>query len=116
MGGLLVALDEPTLGLHPSGQPGMTAVLDELGTGATPCGGGGDPDMVRRPTTWWRSDRVLDPTAASSCRASPWRRSAQEPLEPHGPRRDPSGELRLVGATLHNLRGADLTVHLGRCG
>ncbi|MGD2017197.1 MAG: excinuclease ABC subunit UvrA, partial [Planctomycetota bacterium] len=49
LGGLLVALDEPTLGLHPSGQPGMAAVLEELrDRGNTLVVVEHDPDMVRR--------------------------------------------------------------------
>ena len=115
MGGLLVALDEPTLGLHPSGQPGMTAVLDELrDRGNTLMVVEHDPDMVRQ------ADHVVEvgpgagPEGGLIVQSEPMSGAPLgEPLEPHGPRRDPSGELRLVGATLHNLRGTDLTVHLG---
>ncbi|MDG1050229.1 MAG: AAA family ATPase [Planctomycetota bacterium] len=115
MGGLLVALDEPTVGLHPSGQPGMTAVLDELrNRGNTLMVVEHDPDMVRQ------ADHVVEvgpgagPEGGLIVRSEPMSGAPLgEPPVKHGPRRDPSGELRLVGATLHNLRGADLTVHLG---
>jgi len=115
MGGLLVALDEPTLGLHPSGQPGMTAVLDELrDRGNTLMVVEHDPDMVRQ------ADHVVEvgpgagPEGGLIVRSAPMSGAPLgEPLVIDGPRREPTGELRLVGATLHNLRGADLTVHLG---
>ncbi|MFT7462045.1 MAG: excinuclease ABC subunit A, partial [Pseudohongiellaceae bacterium] len=49
LGRQLIALDEPTLGLHPSGQQGMSAVLDELrDLGNTLLVVEHDPDMVRR--------------------------------------------------------------------
>ncbi|MGB0332384.1 MAG: hypothetical protein ACPGPE_11285, partial [Planctomycetota bacterium] len=115
MGGLLVALDEPTLGLHPSGQPGMTAVLDELrDRGNTLMVVEHDPDMVRQADHVVAVGPGAGPDGGLIVQSEPMSGAPLgEPLEPHGPRRDPSGELRLVGATLHNLRGADLTVHLG---
>lgn len=115
MGGLLVAMDEPTLGLHPSGQPGMTAVLDELrDRGNTLMVVEHDPDMVRQ------ADHVVEvgpgagPEGGLIVRSAPMSGAPLgEPLVNDEPRREPSGALRLVGATLHNLRGAELTVHLG---
>ncbi|MBL4847302.1 MAG: excinuclease ABC subunit UvrA, partial [Planctomycetes bacterium] len=48
LSGLLIALDEPTLGLHPEGQAGMREVLDELrALGNTLLVVEHDPDMVR---------------------------------------------------------------------
>lgn len=115
MGGLLVALDEPTLGLHPSGQPGMGVVLDELrDRGNTLLVVEHDPDMVRQ------ADHVVEvgpgagPEGGLIVRNEPMSGAPLgEPAVHRGPRREPTGELRLVGATLHNLRSAELTVHLG---
>ncbi|MCP3917309.1 MAG: AAA family ATPase [bacterium] len=115
LGGTVIALDEPTRGLHPEGQAGMTAVLDEVRElGNTLLVVEHDPDLVRQ------ADRMvsLGPGAGPdggrivSCGPLP-----EHPLGP--PPRPPTraraatGALHLRGATLHNLRGVDLTVHLG---
>lgn len=117
----LVALDEPTLGLHPQGQAGLAAVLDELrDLGNTLLVVEHDPDMVRH------ADRLvrLGPGAGSQG----GRLLASAPLEPApaqapgplagptrraGPPRTPDGWLTLTGATLHGLREADLRVGRG---
>ena len=54
LGGMLIALDEPTLGLHPEGQAGMLSVIDELReVGNTLVVVEHDPDMVEF------ADRIL---------------------------------------------------------
>ncbi|MEZ4648245.1 MAG: AAA family ATPase [Candidatus Eisenbacteria bacterium] len=115
LSGTLFAFDEPTLGLHPSAQEGMRAVLSELrALGNTLIVVEHDPDMVRH------ADRIvrLGPGAGpEGGRVLP----AGEPsLDPLGPpptpkaiRRPSGGQLTLRGATLHNLEGDDFTVELG---
>ena len=114
LGGMMVALDEPTLGLHPDAQTGMRDTLDAvLELGNTLVVVEHDPQMVRH------ADHViaLGPGAGSEG-------GRVVPVEDHeyplGPppaprlrRRVPRGEVRLQGATLHNLREANLTVELG---
>lgn len=118
LGRQLIALDEPTLGLHPSGQEGMAAVLDELrALGNTLLVVEHDPDMVRRADHLLR----LGPGAGSqggevveSGPVTPGTASLLgEPPEPKLHRRQGRSELALRGATLHNLREADLVLGLG---
>lgn len=115
LSGLLVALDEPTLGLHPSGQPGMRAVLDDLrALGNTLLVVEHDPDLVRS----------ADHLVAIGPGAGPdgGRVVADGPLPEHPLGPPPAAKARcrpgtstitLRGATLHNLREAELTLHLG---
>ena len=115
LGGLLVALDEPTLGLHPSGQQGMVEVLDELrALGNTLLVVEHDPDMVRHADRWVQLGPGAGPEGG--------RILFNGPLSPHplGPPpqqkvkpRPSSGRLSLHGASLHNLDSAGLDVHLG---
>ncbi len=120
LGGLLVALDEPTLGLHPEGQAGMAAVLDALRSmGNTLLVVEHDPDLVRR------SDHlvVLGPGAgvdggslmhAGAVDGGP---GGADPLgrmpAPKERVRVHRGAITLAGARLHNLKGASLSVRLG---
>ena len=123
LSGVLFALDEPTLGLHPESQAGMRAVLDELvENGNSLVVVEHDPDMVRH------ADHVvaLGPGAgteggeivATDLPNHPQsiERSA-DPLggapEPKPEKRRGTGSLKLAGATLNNLDRANLTLALG---
>jgi excinuclease ABC subunit A len=121
LGRQLVALDEPTLGLHPSEQQGMGEVLDELrDLGNTLLVVEHDPDMVRHADHLVR----LGPGAGSeggevlgSGPLAPAPRDVAGPLGAAPPRkpspRTGCGSLALRGATLHNLQDADLELRLG---
>lgn len=114
LGGMLVALDEPTLGLHPEARPGMRETLDAVvAMGNTLVVVEHDPQMVRHahhvvalgPGAGTDGGRLLD---------------VADPENPLGPAptpraraRVPRGTLTLRGATLHNLRATDLRVELG---
>ena len=115
LGGALYALDEPTLGLHPSAQLGMRDVLDELvAAGNTLLVVEHDPDMVRC------ADRVIalgpgaGPEGGRIVRedAIPASVLGPDPTPRQGPRPN-LGEIRLHGATLHNLENAQLVVRRG---
>ncbi len=120
LGGMVVALDEPTLGLHPEGQAGMVAVLDALrAQGNTLLVVEHDPDMVRHadhlvslgPGAGTEGGRLLyagplahGPGGDHPLGTLPAVRPAPRPGR---------GTLHLRGASLHNLQAADLTVQLG---
>lgn len=122
LSGVLFALDEPTLGLHPESQTGMRAVLDELiENGNSLLVVEHDPDMVRHadhvvslgPGAGVEGGRVVHVDwpghAASGARqADPLGTNPTPKLE----RRSGNGQLRLTGATLHNLQSADLELRL----
>lgn len=120
LSGVLFALDEPTLGLHPESQEGMREVLDELvEAGNSLVVVEHDPDMVRH------ADHVvaLGPGAGTeggivvTNELQPKSDRASNPLGgPPGPKvdhREAAGTLTLTGATLHNLEGTTLTLGLG---
>lgn len=115
LGGLLIALDEPTLGLHPEGQAGMGAVLEDLlELGNTLVVVEHDPDMVR-----W-ADRLVSLGPGAGSQGGRVVHDGALPEHPLGPAPVPkavtrkgSGELVLRGATLHNLQSADLHLRLG---
>jgi len=121
LGRQLIALDEPTLGLHPGGQAGMRAVLDEMRElGNTLLVVEHDPDMVRHadwlvrlgPGAGPEGGRVLESgrlDTGDANGASPLGVAPERKREP----RPGTGVLALRGASLHNLRDADLQVHLG---
>ncbi len=114
LGGLLFALDEPTLGLHPQAQPGLKEMLDEVvALGNTLVVVEHDPDMVRHADTFV----ALGPGAGSEGGRIVESEDPEHPLgvcpDRRSPRRSPRGLLELRGATLHNLQQADLTVALG---
>jgi len=115
LSGLAVALDEPTLGLHPGSQEGLRAVLDELRRlGNTLLVVEHDPDMIRRadhlvalgPGAGPDGGRVLHdgPPPADPLGGPPAPKAAPRPGR---------GAIALRGATLHGLRDADLEVRLG---
>lgn len=120
LSGLLFALDEPTLGLHPESQAGMTSVLEELlERGNTLITVEHDPDMVRH------ADRVISlgpgagvdggrVVADEGAIGGP---RARDPLGPPPTckldKRRGTGTLTLVGARLHNLQAARLELRLG---
>lgn len=115
LSGLLIALDEPTLGLHPEGQAGMRAVLEELrALGNTILVVEHDPDMVRHAD----HHLALGPGAGpEGGRLLHEGRPARDPLGPP-PQAKPtprpsSGAIVLEGATLHGLQDAELRVELG---
>ena len=115
LGGLLIALDEPTVGLHPSEQAGMGEVLEELcGLGNTLVVVEHDPDMVR-----W-ADHLLELGPGAGVRGGRLEYAGALPPDPLGKTRPPktrrregSGELVLRGARTHGLQGADLLLGLG---
>ncbi len=120
LGRQLIAFDEPTLGLHPSGQAGMRAVLDELRElGNTLVVVEHDPDMVRHADHLVRLGPGAGAEGGAVVESGPLRASdaAEGPLGPpptrKAHRRAGRGHLRLRGATLHNLADADLDVRLG---
>ncbi len=113
--GVLFALDEPTLGLHPGGQAGMRAVLDELrALGNTLAVIEHDPDLVRH------ADRIVRLGPGAGPEGGEVLSSGPLPEHPLGPpptpktvRRAGSATLVLRGPTLHNLRGGEFRIRLG---
>ncbi|MEM7515409.1 MAG: hypothetical protein AAF368_00605, partial [Planctomycetota bacterium] len=121
--GMLFALDEPTLGLHPEDQEGMRAVLDELvtsGNSLIVCEH--DPDMVRHadhvvalgPGAGTEGGQLVFTDLPGHQVSGP---RQEHPLGRAHPRkaelREGIGRMRLEGATLHNLDSADLELALG---
>lgn len=112
MGGMMIALDEPTLGLHPEAQEGMRKTLDAVvARGNTLVVVEHDPQMVMH------ADQVVALGPGAGSRGGRQVEVDEPPLGPQ-PRSRPRmraarGTLHLQGATLHNLRRADLTVELG---
>ncbi|MDE0896794.1 MAG: AAA family ATPase, partial [Planctomycetota bacterium] len=115
LGGLLIALDEPTLGLHPSGQAGMADVLGELrDLGNTLLVVEHDPDMVLHadrhaslgPGAGGEGGRLLSdgPMKGLPLGVAP---------RAKGNRRITRGGLTMRGATMHNLQGDPLEIGLG---
>lgn len=123
LGRQLIAFDEPTLGLHPSGQAGMRAVLDELRElGNTLVVVEHDPDMVRHADHLVRMGPGAGAEGGAIVESGPLELSDAEPGSPGplGPpptrkveRRTGRAHMRLRGASLHNLDDADLDVRLG---
>lgn len=112
---LLIALDEPTLGLHPEGQAGMRAVLDDLrDQGNTLLVVEHDPDMVRHGDHWVAVGPGAGPEGGSIVH------QGELPAHPLGMTppakavtREARACLRLRGATMNNLKEAELEVRLG---
>lgn len=120
LGGLLYALDEPTLGLFPDDQAGMAAVLDALRDhGNTLLVVEHDPDMVRcadhlvvlGPGAGTAGGSVLHNGPVADGPGGP--RPLGPVPEPRSRVRGGTGRLVLTGASLHTLRSAKLTVRLG---
>lgn len=114
--GMVIALDEPTLGLHPSGQAAMAEVIDALvQRGNTAVVVEHDPDMVRRadrvvsvgPGAGPQGGRIVDdePTEAQR-QADP----LGGPPSSKAVTRPGGATITLRGATLHNLQSAELVV------
>ncbi len=104
---MLVALDEPTLGLHPESQAGMAQVLEELReAGNTLLVVEHDPDMVRYAEHLGGLGPGAGPQGGEALRAGP-RRPGEAPLgeTPAAKACPRSGEgvIRLSGATLNGL-------------
>lgn len=115
LSGQLVAFDEPTLGLHPSRQPGLLAALDALrDRGNTVLTVEHDPDFVRH------ADRVIGLGPGGGQQGGRFVSDGPPGVDPLGgppapPRRRPEqGTLWLRGATLHGLQHVDLPVRLQR--
>ncbi len=115
LGGLLVALDEPTLGLHPSGQQGMVEVLEELrALGNTLLVVEHDPDMVRHADRWVQLGPGAGPEGGAILYDGPLSpHPLGPPPQPKAKPRPSSGCISLRGANLHNLDSAGLDVRLG---
>lgn len=114
LGGQLLVLDEPTLGLHPEAQPGMAAVLEELrALGNTLLVVDHDPHMVQR------ADHQVDlgpgagPHGGRVVYAGPMRDGALAHVPVPRREREDAGFFVLRGARLHNLQRVDLRVALG---
>src|SRR5690606_38305881 len=132
--GVCYVLDEPTIGLHPRDNRLLLDALAELGQGRnTLVVVEHDEETIRR------ADHVLDlgPGAGSrgghvvaagtmeellrhpdSITARCLRAPMRHPATPHRPvvrrGREPTPVLRLEGVNLHNLRGLDVELPLGR--
>ena len=116
LSGLLVALDEPTLGLHPSGHGAMAEVLDELvALGNTLVVVEHDPEMVRR------ADHLVGVGPGAGPHGGRVTFNGVPPDDPLGPppkakakasRRPQRDVIVVEGATLHNLDNASLHVRL----
>ncbi|MFT7484881.1 MAG: excinuclease ABC subunit A, partial [Candidatus Paceibacteria bacterium] len=113
--GVMFAMDEPTLGLHPGSQAGMRAVLDDLRElGNTLLVVEHDPDMARH------ADQMVcigpgpgtDGGEVTSVGALPENPLGPAP-QPKRIRRASGSTVALRGAVLHNLQGDDFTLHLG---
>ncbi|MEM6996239.1 MAG: AAA family ATPase, partial [Myxococcota bacterium] len=112
LSGMLVALDEPTLGLHPTRQGPMAEVLRELvEAGNSLLVVEHDPDMVRH------ADRVIAVGPGAGPDGGRIVADGPTPDDPLGPPPGPNpaprpGEASITvrGATLHNLRDATLAI------
>ncbi|MFT5058782.1 MAG: excinuclease ABC subunit A, partial [Planctomycetota bacterium] len=116
LGGMLVALDEPTLGLSPEGQQGMAHVLNEFrDAGNSLLVVEHDPDMVRHADHWI----AMGPGAGNDggqivFQGDPSEHPLGQVPEPKTQvRTGTGGVLQLSGATIHNLRNANLRLPLG---
>ncbi|MEM6295979.1 MAG: AAA family ATPase, partial [Myxococcota bacterium] len=114
LGGMMVALDEPTLGLHPEAQDGLRETLDGLlAQGNTVVVVEHDPDMVRH------ADDVLalGPGAGKDGGRLVPVSDAAHPLGTAPTSRVRTrvarGTMTLRGASLHNLQATDLIIELG---
>ncbi|MFT5460161.1 MAG: excinuclease ABC subunit A, partial [Myxococcota bacterium] len=114
LGGLLVVLDEPTLGLHPSAQPGMAAVLEELrSAGNTLLVVDHDPAMVQRADHWLALGPGAGVNGGRVVHHGPMPPAALvHHLPPQAPPPPSPGAITLRGAALHTLDGVDITVAL----
>jgi excinuclease ABC subunit A len=114
LGGRLIVLDEPTLGLHPEAQPGMAAALEALrAQGNTLLVVDHDPHMVQRADHWLRLGPGAGPEGGRVLYSGPMPDGAlPRPAPSQGPPPADAGALRLVGARLRNLEGVDLEVPL----
>ncbi|MFT6143027.1 MAG: excinuclease ABC subunit A [Myxococcota bacterium] len=114
LSGVLYAFDEPTLGVHPSEQAGLTGLLWTLrDRGNTILTVEHDPDMVRRADHW------IDIGPAGGTGGGRVQFAGDMPENPLGVVPEPriprpwTAAITLSGATLHNLKEASLTVPLG---
>lgn len=114
LSGLLFALDEPTLGLHPEAQPGLRRALEAVrARGNTILTVEHDPDFVRH------ADRVIALGPGSGVHGGRIVADAPTSGDPLGgppsprSRRPDRGVLWLRGARRRTLRDVDLPIHLG---
>ncbi|MDF1839149.1 MAG: AAA family ATPase, partial [Planctomycetota bacterium] len=116
LSGMLVALDEPTLGLAPEGQAGMAAVLNEFrDAGNSLIVVEHDPDMVRH------ADHVIAMGPGAGVhggqvvyQGDPHEHPLGQVPSPKAKPRPGNGKvLRIQGACLHNLQAAELSVPQG---
>jgi len=128
--GVCYVLDEPTIGLHPRDNVALLDTLDRLrAKGNTLVVVEHDEDTIRRadhvidlgPGAGKRGGRLvaegtaaelarLGNSATGRCLATPYRhsRSRRRPIERDTP------SIQVTGAMLHNLRGVDARIPLGR--
>ncbi|MCO4746894.1 MAG: AAA family ATPase, partial [Proteobacteria bacterium] len=113
LGGMLVILDEPTLGLHPSAQQGMAEILEELrALGNTLLVVDHDPHMVQRADHWLALGPGAGPHGGEVTHAGPMPDKALQHGLSKPVDREHVGQIRLSGASLHNLDGVELSVPL----
>ncbi len=115
LGGMLLIVDEPTLGLHPSAQAGMAEILEALRKlGNTLLVVEHDPQMARRADHWLALGPGAGPSGGQVVHNAPMPANA---LRHEFPEKTPipasMGSLQLRGATLHNLEHVDFDVPLG---
>jgi excinuclease ABC subunit A len=114
LGRMLVILDEPTLGLHPSSHAGMAEVLSEiLALGNSLLVVDHDPRMVQLADHWLALGPGAGPHGGRVVRneAMPLAALTEPMVTP--PEVQPRGTIRLTGARLHNLDGVALDIPLG---
>ena len=128
--GVCYVLDEPTIGLHPRDNRVLLDTLDRLkAKGNTLLVVEHDEDTIRRadhvidigPGAGRQGGRVIATGDAKSLAQHPdsltgrfLAQPLRHPLHPLSAPRPEAGELRILGADLHNLRGLDLAVPLAR--
>ena len=114
LSGVLYALDEPTLGLHPNEQHGLSSLLNTLlDSGNTVVTVEHDPDMVRHADHLVVMGPGAGPHGGQVISAGPM---PPHPLGTAPDARQPrewADAIRLTGATLHNLDSVDIDVPIG---
>jgi excinuclease ABC subunit A len=127
LSGVMYVLDEPSIGLHPRDNTRLVSTLRHLrDLGNTVLVVEHDEETIRA------ADHVVDfgpgaghlggriiaegtPEAIAANPESPTGAylSGRRAIEPPAKRRDPKGEIQILGAKEHNLRNVDVTIPLG---
>ncbi|MBV9696637.1 MAG: excinuclease ABC subunit A, partial [Gammaproteobacteria bacterium] len=128
--GVCYVLDEPTIGLHPRDNQVLLRSLTELaGAHNTLVVVEHDEETIRRadhvldlgPAAGVRGGEVIGTGTVRELMENPrsvtgrfLREPLQHPPQPHRPVQPATPRLRLEGVSLHNIRGCDVEVPLGR--